>query len=122
MADWKNLSRDYALPFAAWELRLYLNSHPHDRCALKLYYQLLSKSRCATYAHTDMDCSPCYDQDNGTALNHMDDAACPGCGNLSDLMDDCNNCGCDNGDSCPIRWCWTDDPWPWDGCCPNCAD
>lgn len=111
--------QDYCLPFAAWELRLYLNSHPHDRCALRLYYQLLARSRCLTYAHTDMDCSTCSHQEKGSILDHMDDAACPYSGNLSDMTDDC---GCDACNSCPIRWCWVDDPWPWDGCCKNCAN
>lgn len=111
--------RDYSLPFAAWELRLYLNSHPNDRCALRLYYQLLENAPCATYAHTDMNCSPRCMQESGNALNHMDDAACPYSGNLSDLLDEC---GCETGDCCPIRWDWVDDPWPWDGCCPNCTD
>ena len=119
MADNHCMLQDYALPFAAWELRLYLNSHPQDRCALQLYYQLLAKARCATYAHTDLDCSACYEQDNCNALDYMDDAACPYSGNLSDLM---NGCGCDQGDCCPIRWEWVDDPWPWDGYCGNCAN
>ena len=121
MAGNQNILRDYSLPFAAWELRLYLNSHPNDRCALRLYYQLLSHTDCATYAHTDLDCSPCYDAHSGSALSHMDDAACPYSGNLSDLLNGCD-CGCESGDCCPLRWGWVDDPWPWDGCCPNCAN
>ena len=31
---------EYALPFAAWELRLYLDTHPCDERALAAYRQL----------------------------------------------------------------------------------
>ena len=113
--------RDYSLPFAAWELRLYLNSHPNDRCALRLYHQLLASAPCATYAHTDLNCSSCCDQHVFGALSHMDDAACPCSGNLSDLMNGWD-CACDQGDCCPLRWDWVEDPWPWDGCCGNCGN
>lgn len=34
---------DYASPFAAWELRLFLDTHPHDQRALAAYQQLCSQ-------------------------------------------------------------------------------
>jgi len=40
------------LAFAAWELRLYLNTHPNDRAALKLFEEYESKLRDANYATT----------------------------------------------------------------------
>ena len=38
------------LGFSAWEVRLYLNTHPQDAAALKLYQQLCRQSREAGYA------------------------------------------------------------------------
>jgi len=32
--------KDYAIPFSAWELRLYLDTHPCDERALAAYRQL----------------------------------------------------------------------------------
>ena len=111
---------DYTLPFAAWEIRLYLNSHPNDRCALKLYDQLMKKARCANYASIDLDCSYVCEEPAGSVLDWMDNAACASCGNLDELME--HTCECQEGDSCPLRWSWVDDPWPWDGCCTNCTE
>lgn len=34
----------YSLSFAAWELRLYLDTHPNDARALEAYRQLCSRS------------------------------------------------------------------------------
>lgn len=34
---------EWALPFMAWELRLYLNTHPNDQKALEAYRQVCSK-------------------------------------------------------------------------------
>lgn len=36
---------DYALPFATWEVRLYLDTHPGDARALALYQQLCAQSQ-----------------------------------------------------------------------------
>lgn len=37
MPPWETLDMQQALAFAAWELRLYLNTHPHDREALEMF-------------------------------------------------------------------------------------
>ena len=118
----ENCLYDYTLPFAAWEIRLYLNSHPHDRCALKLYYQLMQKANCANYASIDLDCANECEELSGSALDWMDNAACSPYGNLDELMDSTCGCECQNGDCCPLCWSWVEDPWPWDGGCPNCAE
>lgn len=114
--------RDYALPFAVWEIRLYLNSHPNDRCALRLYHKLLAQAECGNYASIYLEDGNKCREDTASALDRMDTAACACYGNLDELMSDCNGCECQTGDSCPIAWSWVEDPWPWDGCCPNCAD
>ena len=44
------LCEDQAEAFAAWELRLYLNTHPCDQQALKLFRQLARKTRQPNYA------------------------------------------------------------------------
>ena len=38
------LEQQYALPFAAWELRLYLHTHPEDGAALAAYTQLCAQA------------------------------------------------------------------------------
>ncbi len=54
--------REYGLPFAAWELRLYLNTHPQDRRALTAYWDLLNQQSWQdNYAAVD---SSLYSLDN----------------------------------------------------------
>lgn len=45
---------EYALPFAAWELRLYLNTHPEDECALREYRRIcnMAGGKCNYACHT----------------------------------------------------------------------
>lgn len=112
---------DYSLPFAAWEIRLYLNSHPNDRCALRLYHKLIAKLPCGNYASIYLDCPTECEEESGSALDCMDNAACPCNGNLDELMADSRCCECQEGDCCPLTWCWLEDPWPWEGNCPHCA-
>ncbi len=124
MSDNRNsvLRNQYAIPFAAWELRLYLNTHPTDRRALRLYYHLIRQCPYGNYAsiHLDRPCNYLGMQDN--ALEMIDNAACNCTTNIDDML---ASCGCadelgDCNDSCcAIRWEWLDDAWPWDGVCGN---
>lgn len=84
-----------ALSFAAWELRLYLNTHPDDERALEAYRKLCAshESKCNYACHTD---------DARGGIGHTD-----------------SSCGCaDNtvhGSHKGGRvWHWIDDPWPWE--------
>ncbi len=45
-----DFDRTYAYPFAAWDIRLYLNSHPSDRQALRLYETYQANTDCCNYA------------------------------------------------------------------------
>lgn len=45
------------IAFSAWEVRLYLNTHPADTGALQLYHQLCQQSRKPNYACTFAPCS-----------------------------------------------------------------
>ena len=36
-------SNEWTLPFMAWELRLYLDTHPEDEKALAVYKQICAK-------------------------------------------------------------------------------
>ena len=105
----------YSLPFAAWELRLYLNSHPRDRGALWLYEELTKKAHGVHYASVDFS----YPDQQGEAcsgvLEGLDQAACSSCGNLDQLLN--RSCECHDEDHCPYSWSWVEGPWPWDGCC-----
>ncbi len=82
----------YALPFAAWELRLYLNTHPDDERALAAYKQLCAAqgSKCNYACHTD---------DARGSVSHAG-----------------GNCGCAAGTTHKGGrvWHWIDDPWPWE--------
>lgn len=50
----------YSLPFAAWELRLYLDTHPSDTCALATYRALCERASRSNYA-----CLPACATDGG---------------------------------------------------------
>lgn len=115
------LHTHYALPFAAWEIRLYLNSHPHDRAALKLYQQWMNEPGCAHYAGMYPLPQVPGRKATGSALDCMDQAACSGAGNLEEWLVP-NRCECPVGDCCPLSWAWVEGPWPWEGDCRACAD
>lgn len=46
----RDAAKEYAIPFAAWELRLYLNTHPGDERALELYKGLCRQLDAHSYA------------------------------------------------------------------------
>lgn len=52
--------------FSAWEVRLYLNTHPDDECALKLYQQLCQQAPRPNYACTF---APCMDHGRWTWID-----------------------------------------------------
>ena len=80
---------EQATDFAAWEVRLYLDTHPCDRSAQALYRHY------------------CQDRD-GCGYACLCD-----CGG----EEDGGRCGCgrDRSDRCE-HWCWTERPWPWEFC------
>ena len=43
--------------FSAWEVRLYLNTHPNDEHALQLFRQLCQHAPCPNYACTFAGCT-----------------------------------------------------------------
>ena len=44
-----DLNRDYAIPFAIWEIRLYLDTHPTDIKALTVYRQMCARCGAGSY-------------------------------------------------------------------------
>ncbi|MCQ2431777.1 MAG: spore coat protein CotJB [Clostridia bacterium] len=74
----------YAIPFAMWDLRLYLDTHPWDLRAIQAYRQLYAQA--------------------GGGENY---AAVPGVTPL-------NGGEAENDASCDRRWHWVDGPWPWE--------
>ena len=57
----------HAVPFAAWEMRLYLNTHPCDRNALALYHGYCERCpggygylACALYGESRDSCPLCW--------------------------------------------------------------
>ncbi|MCI8387419.1 MAG: hypothetical protein HFE63_03000 [Clostridiales bacterium] len=79
--------RMYSLPFAAWELRLYLDTHPDDTKALEAYKQI-----CATVGGCNYACAT-------------------EAGKSAAIGRDSGDCGCGCGGS---SWTWVDGPWPWE--------
>ena len=47
-----NVTSRQALAFAAWELRLYLDTHPCDKAALRLFEEYERRLNCQNYATT----------------------------------------------------------------------
>lgn len=86
MAD----KHDYALPFAAWEVRLYLDTHPDDRQALALYQSL---------------CQQCGVKGSYACVDAAMNQACPEYPSMPR-----------HTPACPLRWTWVDEPWPWERC------
>lgn len=74
----------YALPFAAWELRLFLDTHPDDEEALAAYRKFCAAIGGCSY--------PCVTPQGMNAAGTDRASSCP----------------------CGGRWNWIDDPWPWD--------
>lgn len=96
MAERPNMSNGrYSLPFAAWELRLYLDTHPDDTNALEAYRKICAAIGGCNY--------PCATRQGMSAANGAD-ASREGSG---------KGCGCSDGSSSG-RWEWIDDPWPWE--------
>ena len=93
---------DYALPFAAWDLRLYLDTHPCDERAFEAYKQLCAAAgdKC-NYA-----CNPgitrasygeCDCEVNGTDwrdVSNVVGSSC-GCDGISNRRGNNGSCGCD---------------------------
>ena len=78
----------YAINFAAWELRLYLDTHPWDREALAAYEKLCAENgtKCTYACHVG--------KAHGVPLHEN------------------HNHECDHGRE--HVWHWIDDPWPWE--------
>ena len=80
---------EYYLPFEAWDLRLYLNSHPNDERALSAYKQICA----ASHDNVNYAC---------VGIEKNDDKSC-GCSEINSR----NN-------PKASRWSWIDNPWPWE--------
>ena len=104
---------DYALPFAAWDLRLYLDTHPCDERAFAAYKQLCAAAgeKCS-YACSIGAVRGLYDgcgcEENETTwsgVSRIGGGSC-GCDGAANRRENGNSCGCDsannrraNGDS-----------------------
>ena len=97
---------EYALPFAAWELRLYLDTHPDDGYALAAYKQLCAAQGGCTYA--------CHTPDGRAGGSHGGSVSgsCRACnGGTLTVSASQNLRGSVKHEG---RWRWIDDPWPWE--------
>lgn len=95
----RNDINDYALPFAAWELRLYLDTHPNDERALAAYRQLCAAQGHCTYA--------CATSDGKTSVPTAANENCSCRENNRQIGNVKNVSGAS-------VWTWIDDPWPWE--------
>ena len=99
----QNMS-SYAIPFAAWELRLYLDTHPDDERALAAYKQLCAAQGGCTYACNTPD-------------GHGDASHGGGHGGATGTCRACNGATLTVAPTQPCkggRWRWIDGPWPWE--------
>ena len=94
-----NTVSDYAVPFAAWEVRLYLDTHPADQAALAAYRQLCAQC----WGEGNYACLSA-DAYNGDCWRWIDDpwpweigANCPVGTRSQNACRQCGNCG----NSCP---------------------
>lgn len=114
--------REYSLPFAAWELRLYLDTHPDDAAAFAKY-----KAICASMG--DKCNYACHTADSG-AIRRSREGGCGCSGNSLGRINSCNNSagncggrrndggnhngyGCDGNEAYNV-WSWIEGPWPWE--------
>lgn len=119
----ENNKNSYALPFAAWELRLYLDTHPHDREALAQFKALCeaSGSKCNYACHT-AERRPIVRESGCGCGDTRNMRTAPNCGRRNDcgcgtrqIENVGSGCGCDTceGDSAGV-WSWIEGPWPWE--------
>lgn len=109
MADTNRALYDYGVALAAWEVRLYLNTHPTDRKAIRLYERLC----CGTNLDTNYALMTDACKGGGeSALELIDTAAC--CTDGSTLLDSQYNDDDDDCNRCSISWSWVESPWPWE--------
>ncbi len=109
-----------AMSFAAWELRLYLDTHPNDERAFAAYKQLCESQGC-TYAcgvigmEKDDKHECCRPTPMPTSSNPI-----PGTHRMNQMP---NHPGCNVPSPTPHHphkhpsgrvWHWIDDPWPWE--------
>lgn len=111
-----------AVSFAAWELRLYLNTHPNDERAFAAYKQLCESQGC-TYAcnvtgieKKEKASECCQAAPMPTPFNPV-----PGCHNRMNsgyVRSGCNSpmpiASKATKHPCDRVWHWIDDPWPWE--------
>ena len=112
-----------AMSFAAWELRLYLDTHPNDERAFAAYKKLCESQGC-TYACNvtgiakEEKVSECHQAaPTPTPFNPI-----PGCHRMTtgNVRPGCNTPNPNPTTSVPHKhpcgrvWHWIDDPWPWE--------
>ena len=108
-----------AVSFAAWELRLYLDTHPNDERAFAAYKQLCASQGC-TYAcnvigEKDDKSDNCphtptpipFNPVPGTPRMNLGGGR-PGCNAPSPIAPKPHK------HPCGRVWHWIDDPWPWE--------
>ena len=133
----KDNMNEYSLPFAAWELRLYLDTNPDDERALGEYRRLCASigDKCSYACHTP-DARMSGYESGAQGVNRGSGCGCggglgtsrQGGGNYGGNRCDSGNynsgrcandvCGCEDGgnvsSSCGSVWSWIDGPWPWE--------
>ncbi len=92
---------EYSLPFAAWELRLYLDTHPDDAAAFAKYKALCAAmdGKCNYACHITDTRNAARENDCGCGNNTRESVRESGCdcGRNTHTMARENGCGCRNG-------------------------
>lgn len=97
-------TREHAHDFAAWELRLYLNTNPADQQALKLYRQHCAKMNGRGYAAIDAPVQQqCHHNGQRNFIPRQECAAQRDCGGQRELIP-CQECAAKQ-DCAPRQGC-----------------
>lgn len=120
--------QEYSLPFAAWELRLYLDTHPDDSEAFAKYKAICAAAgdKCNYACHTTDTVSNRRSRESGCGcsgnslgrINSCNNSA-SNCGGRRNDGGNHNGCGCENsgysnGNAGHNVWSWIEGPWPWE--------
>ncbi len=110
-----------AISFAAWELRLYLDTHPNDERAFAAYKQLCASQGC-TYAcnvtgfeKEEKASDACQATPTPIPFNPVPGShrMTPGCGRIGCVTPN-PTVSKPHKHPCGRVWHWIDDPWPWE--------
>ncbi len=111
------MTNDHAMSFAAWELRLYLNTHPNDERAYEAYRKLCASQGCNYACNVVAEESSNKVSCCGATVTPAPFSSIPGNIRTNTNYQKQNNLNTRmsvSNKKCGRVWHWIDDPWPWE--------